>query len=132
MVSVRKLPTETPKTSRTSETLKAKEALKTVKTPETPEASTVEKLSLYSILRRRHFTRLEVVEVQLFEFLLEIIHLYHLLYRIFYLSKERGQNEEQDKDDQKRNLSSAHRETTTAAETKVTHSNSPPCKPKLI
>jgi hypothetical protein len=76
-VSVRKLPAETTGAPKTSETLKTKETPKTIKTTKAPETSTAEKLSLHSIIRRCHFTRLEVVNVQLFEFLLEIIRLYH-------------------------------------------------------
>ncbi|GMA51671.1 hypothetical protein GCM10025857_30280 [Alicyclobacillus contaminans] len=119
-MSVRKLPAETLETPETSKALKTNG---TTEALETPEASTPEKLCLLNIIRRRHFTRLEVVNVQLLEFLLEIIHLLSPPVADFYLSKERGQNEEQDKNDQKRNLSSAHAETT------IIHTNAPPCTP---
>jgi hypothetical protein len=77
-VSVRKLPAETPKASETIEAVKTEETIETSGTTKTSGTATG-KLSLDSIIRSRDFTHLEVVNVQLFEFLLKIIHPYHLL-----------------------------------------------------
>jgi hypothetical protein len=74
-VSVRKL-SAAPETTETPETIEAKETTETAETFKTTRASetATEKLSVHSIIRNRHFIRLEVVNWQLFQCILEIIH----------------------------------------------------------